>query len=701
MPAHDRAPEAMIGLSDKELTAAVRQLFDDAQALVDSGEVTFVVLTARRLACVYELLVQNGMPPVTGCDVVSDRYLDMSAKRDWSRERVLVLDDSVILGTTLYQLRQRLIAQGVEQVRFRCAVLDDEQHAPYLVEALGLDAVCRRGRQDVEAFSLELVRGLFRQQIPYFGDFPTTARAAVPADVWRTTMVSQQWLVADVTAPLLDGNDGERHRSAYSHIPCEELFDEMQRRLPGGLGYLVDSFKVRSYVEADPARDVNVVFVPLALVRPVHADHLDAILDVVSEHLDGDLPARLDCKSWSPESKHRLVQLFLSVYGLTVFWDTVLSPAGAPPITGDTFERLPLELHFGPMVDTVLGAVPQIVAMAERGGQSADGPVLEPRVDDPSPSPLLDDPDLAALLWHTREFLSEMPPPERPSPGELTKIGMVLTQPVMSVFGWIHANREMPQRARIRELGSVTAYDNYVRSEPPRVLNEGLTGRELARALMPEATGSDPWTRALVMLGIDGGNDLGIVVPVTKLDEKRNVVYRSYRLGETAHLADKPLVGASDEEMDDVTRAILDGFPVVHRAVPVVEMFSEDAAAAAAEDQRALLEGLREFIVPGEPVERFDGEVVALDDEGRFVAHVTDASDGEVSVATVDPAQFMPEVRDSVGVGSRFAWTLFQRPLGRSFVRSSVIRLHKTTAINTEALLAQVRASSRDADAGG
>lgn len=681
----------MIGVSDPELTDALGQLFSDAQTIVDEGRADVVLLTARRLACVYELLVRQGMSPLTGCQVVSDRYLDIAVKDDWTDVRVLVLDDSVILGTTLYRLRQRLLRLGVAEVLFRSVVLDAQQHAPYLIDAIGLQPICRRRKADVEKFSLELVRGLFKRQIPYFSDFPPTVPLSMTAEQWQSLVASSHWLVADVTAPLLDDRHEESHHAAYSHIPHGGTLELLLDRLPGGLAHLVDSFKIRSYAEADTDKSVGVVFVPLALVRPIHADHLDDALHTVSAYLapETDLALTLGCEDWAPEAKHRLLQLFVSVCGLAVFWDTL---SMAPPLSQDTFERLPLELHFGQKVDTVLATVGHVVDLMTGVHSHQDGPVLPPRIDEPSEAPFLADSDLGELLWSTREFLSQLSRPAKPSPGELTKIGIMLTQPVVSIFGWIHATAEMKQREKIRSLGSTEAYDEYVETAEPRVLNQGLTGRELVRALMPDSLGGDAWTRSLVMLGIDAGNDLGIVVPITKVDEKHKVVYRCYRLGETAYLADTPLVQSPYKSMDLMTEEAIKGFPLNHIKLKVDDMFSRSDP-----DDRptyALLQDLRNKIVPGRPVERFDGEIVSVEEDGHFLAHLTDAKDGEVTVGRLKPAQFDAAILPTVRLGSRFSWTVFERSQGGTKVRSSVVRLHERNTINSEALLARIKQAS-------
>lgn len=72
--------------------------------------------------------------------------------------------------------------------------------------------------------------------------------------------------------------------------------------------------------------------------------------------------------------------------------------------------------------------------------------------------------------------------------------------------------------------------------------------RELVTALSPVQKTDSTWFRGLISLGIDAGNDLGIVVPDTQFNVSRGIVYRCYRLGETAFLADRPLVSTLQDE---------------------------------------------------------------------------------------------------------------------------------------------------------
>src|ERR1700739_2911137 len=153
MPSFDlfrgRAPRrfdtALQAVEDQDLRRGIVELFAQARARAQAGEVDVVVLAARRLACVYQLLVDRGMEPLTShCDVVSDRFLDVPGP--WSWRKVIVLDDSVVVGTTLLRIHGEISERIADDGRVSCLAVcvDTEQSADYLLKEVGLDSLFNR-----------------------------------------------------------------------------------------------------------------------------------------------------------------------------------------------------------------------------------------------------------------------------------------------------------------------------------------------------------------------------------------------------------------------------------------------------------------------------------------------------------------------------------------------------------------------------
>jgi hypothetical protein len=416
--------------------------------------------------------------------------------------------------------------------------------------------------------------------------------------------------------------------------------------------------------------------VPIALLAPCRPSDLDDAFESLTSWAErSDLQA-LGWGDWRPEAKHRFLQLVASTYALADAWPAVAAAAelGSDCSAASMLSPIPLRLYFGDRYDAATRILGSLVTAYEATPAGTYPPPLPLRFDQPPASPLFSQEGVPELLWDTRELVSGLLP-EAPSIGKLTKLGLVFSHAMASLFGFVYREHELPQREDIRRLGSRQRYEDDF-DPTQRLLNQGLTMRELAAALMPATIGGDAWRRSLVSLGIDSGNDLGVIVPVTRYSRVRDVVYRSYRLGETAHLAQWPLVMAFDTgeaQLDEMSLAAERGFPVQTESVPVDERQSllHTSPAPRASDARALLRGVRYDALPGDVVSRFDGTVTAVG-KRRFDA-VLHGPTGEQRSASFVIEQLPTDQREMLEPGARFSWSILVRD--RPETRDRVSRL--------------------------
>lgn len=634
--AHVDAANTLTTIRDDELRAGLGQLFATTQDLIDRGEVTLVVLTARRLACLYRALVAVGMPPLTGCPVVSDRYLETRPDRDWTAEKILVLDDSVVVGTTLDALTRRLESLvGTGQVSARAVCVDAEQHVPFLTEKLGLDALPRSTAQ-VDAFAEDIVRTLFRHQIPYFSDFPVTRRLAVPDDAWTALRDHDGWHFVDVSHPLV----ADQTHTAHSIVLD---VNALAGRMAGPIANLVEHAKCRVYARETP-EGRQVTLVPLALLKPCALGHVDrALAALEAAH---PVIAQLRAAGWTPEARQRLLQMIASVQVLQVVWDQLVAvDAATDPLDAEALAPLPLVTYFSELFPTFSAVVNAVLASPDAGETlSAPAAGLEP-----GPSRLLSHVEVRRTLWGSREVLPHLRfDPDSPA-FSLNDQQALFRHAVLEAFGHVHQTLERSERQRIAEYGTRDEYLEAFPDPDSRILHHGLSSGELVRALNPQGWDSIGGPLTHVLLAIDVGNDLGIIVPTTRTDRDRQIVYRTYRLGETAGLVDTPLWQLAEGRPSDAD-AFLTTAKVEEAAVRV--------------GQHAL---------PGEVISRHDGVVLDVGPT-HFSASLTDPL-----LETDVPAElFLDQVDDAdrpaLVPGRRFVWTMFQHDgVGRT--RSSRIRL--------------------------
>ncbi|OBH94297.1 hypothetical protein A5678_04530 [Mycobacterium sp. E2733] len=720
-----RGDSTLRTVQDAELRHGTVELFEIARQMAKTGEVDVVVLAARRLACIYQLLVEHGMEPLSGCAVISDRYLDVPG--DWPWRRVLVLDDSVILGTTLLRIyddiKKRIGPKGFISCRAVC--VDEDQRADYLLDAVNLKAMHSRPSDAVEAYSKQIVEALFAGGVPFFSDFPMTKKIALTSVEWEDHLFNDGWHVADVTPPLFDKDS----RKAFSHIPADATIDHILCRIPVEVAALVESLKVRSYLLARNPSGVTVKFVAIAMLAPCTPDELDTALTALSslpevkKSLDNAEPL---WGEWSPEAKHRLVQMYVA----TCLLDEALAFArGSAEAKQWQFDRLQSELYFGPGSSLMLRLTDIALKNFRSRTTYEKGRPPQDNLNRPRPSWLLEDEALLETLWESRELIAYTGTPEEPRPDEISRVGLIFGHAIASIFGYIHRRFEIPQRKEIQALGSLAKYRKaFPRNNGRRVLSQGITLRDLIDSLLPESVAGSSWSRALVSLGIDIGNDLGIIVPVTQYDHIRDVVYRAYRLGETAPLAMNPLPqAAADGDWDEYARTAELGFPLLNQEVqraadiassemdgwssgwfglPVPEAATRWLGLAVEQllpqlqhihlalgDARLnkrpeLLDDLRRKVleaVPGRVVLQLDGEVTKIEDD-EFTAQFIEPLNESIRMATIPVSQLSTNDQKALTDGSLVMWSVIQDNDSDKPQRISRVRVRHEAPIDLDQL---------------
>ena len=121
-------------MNRKQLNNKVTELFDEETLsslkkfsdYIDSQKPDIIVLIARKAICLFDLFNYLGINRPQG-EIVSDRVLDLEVEyfRD---KRVIVVDDTLILGTTLKAIKEKLTDYDVDfQIATFCVDKDNWQ----------------------------------------------------------------------------------------------------------------------------------------------------------------------------------------------------------------------------------------------------------------------------------------------------------------------------------------------------------------------------------------------------------------------------------------------------------------------------------------------------------------------------------------------------------------------------------------------
>lgn len=661
--------DALRDITDEALRSSFPELFDIAQKLIFGSHIDVVVLSSRRLPCMYQLLVGAGMPPLRGAQIIGDQALDFIPDPTW--QRALVLDDTVILGSTLAALHTRVRSlPGIASVITRAVCLDTDQAAPYLLNSANLKALNRRDSHSVQQLSGEIIKCLYRQGVPLFSDFPVSNQLLITQERWLHFLQQDSWLIADTTAPILD----ELDRSALVLVPSRSYRRYSLAGLPTSITNMVEVVKIRAYVKSEHSEQVSLRLVPLCILKPATPADISKSLHELMR--DVSLPALGHwLETLSREAQQRLLQFLVSSYFL--FRSLSKSAVHLSSETGpQLFESLSADLSFGPRWPDILDILDGLSVLAK--GDYPSAPSYSFVLDSPRPYPLLSKPGLKKIIGEQQEIVASVGLPLKPKAGEVSKVGLAFSHAVASTFGYIAETYEKPQRRAIARLGSMQRYRQELsKPERERVLGFGFTLQELGRLLTLADADDDEWGLSAISLALDIGNDLGIVVPITRYDSVRDLVYRCFRLGETAVLAAVPFGQAcwGKQQYDQFTRQFFAGYPLKSYVEPLAD-YAEAVGAPSPrkKPRRDALPRLIRRALPGRLFQRFYGVVLDTDPGKTVLARLEAPEGSDYGLVELDWDSIVRDDRAIIQRDSSVAWTVFRRVEEGNSLRSS--KLH-------------------------
>lgn len=655
---------------DEELRAALSRLFvrahEAASTSTTDGAPTVVLLVSRRLSCVFDMLVASGMDLLDGCEVMTDRALDGGAS-DLRGRRVILLDDSIVLGTTLVDLYDDVVSRTGRDdlVTVMVAAIDADRYNPAFTDRLHIDVksgdgAISRSTKDLEGFAFDVASCLYRAGIPYFTDFPACTPVSATREALDSLLSSSRWFVADVSAPKMFAGETRR---AWTLVPTSDTAERIRGRGAAAAMAIAEVLKVRVYasIEGSFARGVRVV--PIGVPGAVADVRLDEILAGLRKETGFDVR----CDSWRPRAKHRLVQMYLSACVLAELWPELTTLGFSEKLDHSALDQAPLRTYFGSEdAEVVFRAFDTAIsAYQARDGSDALDKAVPLRLR----SGLGRRPEVRHRMILSRltidatqelaeagqlSLLSSAVEPDRPAAGKAVRVDPFWVLHLLLVFGFVDRELERPQEEMLRSYD----YDRYVRyranggddTAGPRVLKQGITMHELTSMILPDINVSDAWCASLTSLAVDLGNDLGIVVPTTLEDS--GVVSRQYRSGETAYLAGGAPEDLARQYRDDLRAGNLFCWAVLE------DLMAERPAAL--EEFYRDLDAVVSHAVPGELTQAWQGVVTERLDEGFRASVESRLIEGEIDVAELSASLVDENDAERVLEGARFDWIVWR-----------------------------------------
>jgi hypothetical protein len=557
---------ALSNVAEERFSSALVELFEFAQRFTEShsvaGRKCRIVLVSRRLSCLYEMACRARMPPFDlnkECEVVYDRALD--GNPSWAGVPTLVLDDVLVYGSTVRdrvdEIRLHVDSQLItSRVAMMCEGADRKitnalwPNEP-IDEATGLPSfavVCTA--KEAEAFAKDVAVCLYRSMTPYLTDFPIVDKASISSEDLERLLRTTRWMTADVTLVPI-AREGQ---AAYTFIPNPEVREAILSRIDSRAAELAKLMKIRVFVgpPSDGRRDMRIV--PIGIPGPAVPEDLQEVLSTLRQ----DLKIDLDARSWKPEAKHRLVQMYLSTAVLTEFWDDLASALGdrAPVLSSGLLDHLHIRSYFErERFDQILHAFDAVVT-AYRDTTAGDRAGVEPHFFAVHPtSPPLRLPEIVSEIaragWQSSraETQTILSAPPRPSTGETSVVSIPWAQQALNLWAVVVDKYQVPAQNALAKASAQASADTVDGDDDSveaaddarySALRRGFLLSDLADLMFPWVDPNDPWEASLASLVLDVGNDLGIAVPSTHYEGRNGAgraVFRQYRAGENAPVA--------------------------------------------------------------------------------------------------------------------------------------------------------------------
>lgn len=514
--------EAVMEQFNPEIGLALVE-FGKSLSAIDADVLVFM---ARKSLCLYDVLLKLGVEPSGKC-VVSDRILEMSMT-PWRGKRMALVDDTLILGTSLAEARARLEGYLGQKVPVHVFCVDTDYWCQELVQPDSL--AMKLTNVEVMTFTMGAIRALSVVPRPYLVDFPLTTPLRLSRRAFRLMLSPFDW-TAYTTSSRLQERNGVH---VFTFLPESEVMAELQAGLGERVASCLDIVKVRAFTR-EYGDEVSVQFMPIvtlkALREPDVAALVDALLDRVSRQCGRDLCLNVLSYLETSLARQRLAQYCLSSALGGRFARSVgdsFGSAGEWSYLGEETDR-----HYGPHLHDDMQALGRSAYEALWTPDAAAG---ERRGFDATPAPLPAD----LVEWASKSLPSALDVSTGPRSEGNGELPLDLFGEVTKVFLRHHDLHELPARYEVRDKVKELGREGFLRAGPDVTPEKDRLKKGIPWALLTEHVcrkygdalefASQQMLTNMLSLVLDQCNDLGILVPVTCMDQ--GVVFRAYRHGE-------------------------------------------------------------------------------------------------------------------------------------------------------------------------
>ena len=451
---------------------------------LNKTEADLYIVMARKAACLVSVLEKLSLLSLRG-EVISERVID--CRIEWKAlQKVIIIDDVVISGTTLYSTIE-FIKEKNPNVEIQLYVLgvNDKWYNDDVLENDGVSyiqtPIRRLNNSECIKLSGDIVRLLSMYPVPYNIDFPIYNTLKLSEEDLHSVLSIPGWYVSKVTAFSQKANEVFTH----TFIPNNYILDSCTPSL--SCDFLSKSLlKIRTYGRSRLDKQkifYHITIVPMLIMPPISEDELNKLFFMIVGNNNDDIVSYLN----TPTSKLRLVQFILADVLARRFLQEINYILGNSTAVSREFSSL--RYLFPPIL------IKGIVKLAETFS---------------TPLPSV---HLAKVQTHIK--------PARKI-DSLWDVNYNLFKPFIDFY----YNDEIPSRQLVKEKGKKV----FGNREYQKIIDRLKRGYSLTNLLDMLPNIKNDKKILLLSSFLDNYIDEGVVVPITV--HEKNLIFRAFRHGE-------------------------------------------------------------------------------------------------------------------------------------------------------------------------
>lgn len=492
-PAKQTRVERILEPFGAKHAAGLIEFFDK----IATSDFDLVIFMARKSLCIYRLMELCGVRKIS-MPVVSDALLDSDPDL-FKGKRVLVVDDTLFVGTTLADAKERLETTQAAQIEFWVYCADGETWSEETFRPEYIHSIM--SANEIIEFCAAECRAMINAGIPYLTDFSASKRIRLTPSQLDKAIKPINWNFFDVSSQYHEKSKVKY----YSAIPDSLVNQEMKKILGSAIFELIDLAKIRAFA-AWSGRAYEVTFVPVVTFCPTDRKSLGRAVNAISEAFGVD---KACFASSSVMEKMRFMQYIIGALFMRFYWDYLESVTDLAPDAKFSFDWCS-SIFSNSQSDQISQAIADIY--------SNDAPY--PKIHNDAPKLVRSEP--AEIRKETTDDI-ELFLEEYFSGDGGTDFGHTPLSDLTAIFLRFQAKFETAARNEVRDKVKNPKYRDR--------LKRGIAWRALSSYLLKKyGRKHNRWERNILSLVLDRLIDFGIAVPI--ISAKGDSVYRAYRHGE-------------------------------------------------------------------------------------------------------------------------------------------------------------------------